>query len=83
MEILTYIIMWLSMSGLFAMLLVSNDPYAKARKIAQSAAEQIEILNHKWFESEKAGYDIGMKKAKKTWKNDHAKDWRRSRKKTA
>ena len=83
MEILTYTIVWLSLGGLFAIILLSNDPYIKARKFAQSTAERIEILKHKWLESEKAGYDIGIEKAKKTWKSSHAKDWRKSRKKAA
>ena len=81
MEILTYTIVWLALSSLFAIFLLSNDPHLKARRFARSTAEQIEILKHKWLESEKAGYDIGIKKAKATWKSAHAKNWRKSRKK--
>ena len=43
----------------------------------------VRIINIDTPESEKAGYDIGMKKAKATWKSSHAKDWRKSRKKAA
>ena len=81
MEILIYIIIWASISGLFAMILLSNDPYAKARKLADIALERIEILKHKWLESEKAGHDIGMESAKKSWKKNHAKKWKASRRK--
>ncbi len=80
MEILIYTAVWLAVSGLFAMLLLSNDPYAKAKKLADIALERIEVLKHKWLESEKVGHDIGMEKAKKSWKKNHAKKWKASRK---
>jgi hypothetical protein len=83
MEIIAYTIIWLTCGVLFGMFLLSNDPYIKANKIANAALEHVEILKHKWLESEKAGHDIGMKKAKATWKSSHAKDWRKSRKKAA
>jgi len=81
MEIIAYTAIWLAVSGLFAMLLLSNDPYARARKLADTALEHIEVLKHKWLESEKAGYDIGMETAKKSWKRTHAKKWKASRRK--
>ncbi len=80
MEILIYTAVWLAVSGLFAMLLLSNDPYARAKKLADIALERIEVLKHKWLESEKVGHDIGMEKAKKSWKKNHAKKWKASRK---
>ena len=83
MEIIIYTIIWASLSGLFAMILLSNDPYVKAQKITNAALERIEILKHKWLESEKAGHDIGMETAKKSWSKNHAKAWRKSRKKAA
>ena len=46
MEILTYTIAWLSLGGLFAIILLSNDPYRKARKFAQSTAD----LDFPWDE---------------------------------
>lgn len=79
MEILTYTVIWASLSGLFAMILLSNNPYVKANKIANAALERVEILKHKWLESEKAGHDIGMKTAKKSWSKYHAKKWKASR----
>ena len=79
MEILAYIVVWLTISGLLAMLLLSNDPYVKARKLADIALERIEVLKHKWLESEKAGHDVGMESAKKSWKKNHAKKWKASR----
>jgi len=79
MEIIAYTAIWLAVSGLFAMLLLSNDPYARARKLADIALERIEVLKHKWLESEKAGRDIGMESAKKSWKKNHAKKWKASR----
>jgi hypothetical protein len=81
MEIIAYTAVWLAVSGLFAMLLLSNDPYARAKKLADIALERIEVLKHKWLESEKAGYDIGMETAKKSWKKSHAKKWKASRRK--
>tara|TARA_B100001093_G_scaffold6187_1_gene6272 strand:- start:35119 stop:35361 length:243 start_codon:yes stop_codon:yes gene_type:complete len=79
MEIIAYTAIWLAVSGLFAMLLLSNDPYARAKKLADIALERIEVLKHKWLESEKAGRDIGMESAKKSWKKNHAKKWKASR----
>ena len=80
MEVIIYITLWLTISGLFAMLLLSNDPYVKARKLADIALERIEVLKHKWLESEKVGHDIGMESAEKSWKREHAKAWRKHRK---
>lgn len=81
MEIITYTIIWFALIGLTALALLSNDPYARARKLANIALERIEILKHKWLESEKAGHDIGMESAKKSWKKNHAKKWKASRRK--
>ena len=80
MEIIIYTVIWLTVSGLFAMILLSNDPYVKAKKLADIALERIEVLKHKWLESEKVGHDIGMKTAQKSWRENHAKAWRKSRK---
>lgn len=81
MELLTYIIIWIGLTGLLTVALLLNDPYKKARKLADTALERIEILKHKWLESEKVGHDIGMKAAEKSWKKNHAKNWRKSKKK--
>ena len=79
MEVITYIIIWATLGVLFALILVSNAPYIKANRISIAAKEHIEILKHKWLESEKAGHDIGMKTARKTWSKYHAKKWKTSR----
>ena len=80
MEIILFAIIWMSLGGLFAMILLTNDPYVKAQKIANAALERIEILKHKWLESEKAGHDIGMESAEKSWSKNHAKKWRKANK---
>ncbi len=54
-----------------------------AYEITLHEAEQIEILKHKWFESEKAGHDIGMENAEKSWQHFHADKWRASKEKAA
>ena len=80
MEILTYTVIWLAIIGLFAVFLLSNSTYLKAKKLADIALERIEVLKHKWIESEKAGYDIGIEKAQQSWAKLHAKKWKASRK---
>ena len=42
-------------------------------------AEREEILRHKWYESEKAGYDIGFERALTDWIIKHRSKWRKSR----
>ena len=42
-------------------------------------AEREEILRHKWFESEKAGYDIGFERALTDWIIRHRAKWRKAR----
>jgi hypothetical protein len=42
-------------------------------------AERDEILKHKWYESEKAGRDIGFERALTDWIIKHRDLWRKSR----
>lgn len=42
-------------------------------------AEREEILRHKWFESEKAGRDIGFESALVSWVVHHCAQWRKAR----
>jgi len=42
-------------------------------------AEREEILKHKWFESEKAGCDIGFDQARVSWILHHRSLWRKAR----
>ncbi len=95
MEILTYTSTLFVLGGLFSMLLLYTNPYYRnkisnavnglnvAYHVALQKAEQIEILKHKWLESEKAGYDIGFESAQESWDKYHAQDWRRSKRKAA
>ena len=46
-------------------------------------AEREEILRHKWYESEKAGYDIGFERALTDWIIKHRAKWRKARQQTA
>jgi len=34
-----------------------------------------EINKHKWFESEKTGFDIGFEKASRDWINSYSKEY--------
>lgn len=43
----------------------------------QSQAQRQAILLHKWYESEKAGHDIGMDKATADWIMRHRRQWLR------
>jgi len=42
-------------------------------------AEREVILKHKWIESEKAGYDIGLEQALTYWIVKHRSKWRKGR----
>lgn len=42
-------------------------------------AQREEILRHKWFESEKAGRDIGFEQALVSWLVHHRARWREER----
>lgn len=89
MELLTYASVWLVLSILIAAILLEASPYYNrnskksglrvAYEIALHKAEQLEILKHKWFESERAGHDIGMKSAQESWDKLHAGKWRASK----
>jgi len=46
-------------------------------------AERDEILRHKWYESEKAGHDIGFERALTGWVLRHRSKWRKSRQSAA
>ncbi len=40
-------------------------------------AERAEILRHKWFESERAGHDIGFALAQIDWQIKYRPQWRK------
>ena len=50
-----------------------------AYEISMHKAEEQQVLIHKWLESEKAGYDIGLEKAQESWVEYHKDDWRKSK----
>ena len=54
-----------------------------AYEVALQKAEELEILKHKWLESEKVGHDIGIENAQQSWAHHHAEDWRKSKRKAA
>ncbi len=59
----------------------SEDDLFKNTLLYQEAqAEREEILRHKWFESEKKGYDIGLEQAQLDWKMKHRSRWQKDRK---
>ena len=46
-------------------------------------AEKEEIMKHKWYESQKAGRDIGWDNALISWVIHHRIQWRRERQQQA
>lgn len=48
----------------------------------QFLAEREEVLKHKWFESEKAGHDIGFTRALIDWTLKFKSKWIRERQNT-
>ena len=51
-----------------------------SRLYLEFTAEREEVMRHKWFLSEKAGFDVGFEKALLDWLVRHRADWRRKRK---
>ena len=49
----------------------------------QFEAERQEILKHKWYESEKAGHDVGFGRALIDWTIKFKTKWLKDRKKQA
>ncbi len=41
----------------------------------QSQAQAEEIMKHKWYESERAGHDIGLDRARTDWAIKHRSEW--------
>ncbi|MBQ6705642.1 MAG: DUF4032 domain-containing protein [Opitutales bacterium] len=51
---------------------------AKSSLYREAAAEREEIMRHKWFLSEHAGYDVGYVHAMYDWIAKHRAGWRKS-----
>lgn len=59
---------------------VAQTDFVKQSSLYQEfLAEREEILRHKWFESERLGYDIGFERALLDWIRKHREEWRKSR----
>ena len=53
-----------------------SDDFVKRSLIYQDyLAERNEILKHKWIESQKAGYDIGLERALTDWCVKYRAGW--------
>jgi hypothetical protein len=50
-----------------------------SRLYQEFLAEREEIMRHKWFQSEQAGYDVGFEKALLDWLVKHRANWRQKR----
>ena len=50
-----------------------------SRLYIEFMAERDEINRHKYFESERAGYDVGFEKALLDWLVKHRASWRHNR----
>ena len=87
MELLIYGTAWLTLCCLVAGVLYESYYPKKvvkgglnvAYEISLHKAEEQQVLLHKWLESEKAGYDIGMEKAQESWAKYHKDNWRKSK----
>jgi len=55
------------------------DLLSRSALYRELRAEREEILRHKWFESEKAGRDIGFEQALVNWIVHHRANWRATR----
>lgn len=51
----------------------------KTRLVEEFIAENDEIMRHKWFESERAGRDVGYEYARVDWTLRHRGSWARLR----
>jgi hypothetical protein len=47
----------------------------KLKLLLEREAEESEIQRHKWFESERAGKDVGYGYARIDWSIKHRKEW--------
>ena len=56
-----------------------NDLLKNSSLYREFQAEREEILKHKWFESEKAGNDVGFEQALTDWIIKHRSSWRKTR----
>ena len=50
-----------------------------SRLVREWLAEREEVLRHKWYESERAGRDVGMDRARVSWVMHHRARWLKQR----
>jgi hypothetical protein len=59
-------------------ILWKSDLLSSSLLVRCFAAQREEILRHKWYESEKAGHDIGFDRAQTDWTLKHRSKWLRT-----
>ena len=52
---------------------------ARSSLYREFLAERDEVMRHRWFESEKAGHDVGFEEALVNWVVHHRARWQRER----
>ena len=63
----------------FAICSTPESLLARSSLYREFVAEREEIQRHKWFESQKAGRDIGFEQALVNWVVHHRAQWRKRR----
>jgi hypothetical protein len=63
--------------------LTAKDLERNSSLYREFQAEREEIMKHKWYESQKAGYDIGFERALADWVVKHRTKWRKWRQQLA
>ncbi len=58
---------------------IQEDLIRNSSLYREFQAERDEILRHKWYESEKMGYDVGFEYALTDWIIKHRAEWRKRR----
>ena len=53
----------------------NNDLIRNSLLYRHFQAQREEILKHKWYESERAGHDIGFDRALTDWTIRHCSEW--------
>ena len=59
--------------------LADGDLLRKSLLYRQFQAQREEIMKHKWYESERAGHDIGFDRALTDWSIRHRSEWLKRR----
>jgi hypothetical protein len=54
---------------------VKSDLLTNSLLYRHFQAQREEIMKHKWYESERAGHDIGFDRARTDWTIKHRSEW--------